>query len=142
MHKVTKKLLLLTAFLLLLPAAGSLRAQDPYRDARTCTVGLRLDGGTSWSFGSSFENVGANEVNLIQPYVGAGLIFNIRPWVRIGADYSYTRMIREQLYTSLQPVTGTGVAAGHVYFLPDFHDDVFWSNRERCFGNTVRAVSD
>jgi Outer membrane protein and related peptidoglycan-associated (lipo)proteins len=101
-----KKTSLLLVFLLLLSTAGGLRAQDPYRDASTGTVGLRLDGGTSWAFGSSFENIGANQVNLLQPYAGAGLLINIKPWVRIGADYSYTRMIREQLFTSLQPETG------------------------------------
>ena len=101
-----KETLLLLVFLLLLPTAGGLRAQDPYRDASTGTVGLRLDGGASWAFGSSFENIGANQVNLLQPYAGAGLLINIKPWVRIGADYSYTRMIREQLFTSLQPETG------------------------------------
>ena len=107
-----KKTSLLLVFLLLLSTAGGLRAQDPYRDARTGTVGLRLDGGASWAFGSSFENIGANQVNLLQPYAGAGLLINIKPWVRIGADYSYTRMIREQLSTSLQPLTGTGVVTG------------------------------
>ena len=101
-----KKTSLLLVFLLRLSTAGGLRAQDPYRDARTGTVGLRLDGGASWAFGSSFENIGANQVNLLQPYAGAGLLINIKPWVRIGADYSYTRMIREQLFTSLQPETG------------------------------------
>ena len=112
-----KKTSLLLVFLLLLSTAGGLRAQDPYRDASTGTVGLRLDGGTSWAFGSSFENIGANQVNLLQPYAGAGLLINIKPWVRIGADYSYTRMIREQLFTSLQPETG------HVYrdFKTRFH---------------------
>lgn len=107
-----KKTSLLLVLLLLLTTAGGLRAQDPYRDARTGTVGLRLGGGASWSFGSSFENVGANQANLIQPYAEAGLFVNIRPWVRIGADYSYTRMIREQLYTSLQPLSGAGIIAG------------------------------
>lgn len=106
MLKTKNKLPLLLVLLLLLPAPGGLRAQGPYRDARTGTVGLRLDGGASWAFGSSFENVGANQINLFQPYAGAGLLVNIRPWVRIGADYSYTRMIREQLFTSLSPVTG------------------------------------
>ena len=106
MSKIKKKLPLLLVLLLLLPASGGLHAQDPYRDARTGTVGLRLDGGASWAFGSSFENVGANQINLLQPYAGAGLLVNIKPWVRIGADYSYTRMIREQLFTSIQPETG------------------------------------
>ena len=112
MSKIKKKLPLLMAFLLLLPASGGLHAQGPYRDARTGTVGLRLDGGASWSFGSSFENVGANQINLIQPYGGAGLFVNIRPWVRLGADYSFTQMVREQLYSTLQPVSSGGVVAG------------------------------
>ena len=105
---------LLSVLLLLLATAGGLRAQDPYRATRTGTVGLRLDGGAAWSFGSSFENVGGNQVNLTQPYAGAGLLVNIRPWVRLGADYTYTRMIREQVFSSLQPVSGTGITAGSV----------------------------
>lgn len=106
MSQIKKRLSLLVVALLLLSTGAGLRAQDPYRDASTGTVGLRLDGGASWSFGSSFGNVGANQANLIQPYGGAGLLVNIRPWVRLGADYSYTRMIREQLFSSLQPETG------------------------------------
>ena len=112
MLQIKNKLPVLAASLLLFLTAGGLRAQAPYRDARTGTVGLRLEGGTSWSFGSSFENVGANEVNLIQPYAGAGLFVNIRPWVRVGADYSYTRMIREQLFSSLPALSGDGILAG------------------------------
>jgi outer membrane protein OmpA-like peptidoglycan-associated protein len=112
MSKNKNKLPLLLVLLLLLPGAGALYAQGPYREARTGTVGLRLDGGLSWSFGSSFENVGANEINLFQPYGDAGLLFNIKPWFRIGADYSITRMIREQMFTSLSPVTGGGVLPG------------------------------
>ena len=109
---MNKKTPLLLVLLLLLSTAAGLRAQDPYRDARTGTLGLRIDGGTSWSFGSSFENIGANEANLIQPYLGAGLLYNIRPWVRLGADYSFTQMVREQLFSSLPALSGTGIMAG------------------------------
>lgn len=114
MTKNKNKLPLIMVLLLLLPSAGILSAQGPYREARTGTVGLRLGGGLSWSFGSSFENIGANEINLFQPYGEAGLLFNIKPWVRLGADYSYTRMIREQMFSTLSPASGTGIAPGSV----------------------------
>ncbi len=114
MTKNKNKLPLILVILLLLPSAGALRAQGPYREARTGTVGLRLGGGVSWSFGSSFENIGANEINLFQPYGEAGLLFNIKPWVRIGADYSYTRMIREQMFSTLSPASGAGILPGSV----------------------------
>ena len=126
-----KQISILMATLSLLAAPVGLQAQDAYREARTGTVGIRLDGGASWSFGSSFGNVGANQINLIQPYGGAGVLVNIRPWLRLGADYSYTRMVREQLTPSLQPLTGDGLisgsAAGSVYrdFKTRFHGASF-----------------
>ena len=116
MSQIKKKLSLLVVLLLLLPAVG-LRAQAPdsdFKDARTGTVGLRISGGPAWTFGSQFENVGANQINLIQPFGEAGVFVNIKPWVRVGADYSYTRMIREQMFTSIPSATGSGVLPGSI----------------------------
>ena len=116
MSQMKKTLSVLMVLLLLIPVAG-LRAQDPdshFKDARTGTVGLRIAGGASEMFGSPFENVKADNRNLIQPFGEAGLFVNIKPWVRIGADYSYTRMLREQFYTSLEQIVGTGILPGSV----------------------------
>jgi outer membrane protein OmpA-like peptidoglycan-associated protein len=116
MSQIKKKLSLLAVLLLLMPAAV-LSAQQPdshFKDARTGTIGLRMNGGAMWAFGSPFENVNANEMNLIQPFGEAGLFVNIKPWVRVGADYSYTRMIREQLFTTLEPIIGDGIITSSV----------------------------
>lgn len=102
-------------------------AQEQFNASKTGSLGARLGGGVSWSFGSSFENVGANEINLIQPIGEAGLVYNILPWIRLAADYSYTQMVREQMYSSLQPSSGSGLipgsAQGDVYvdFKTRFH---------------------
>ena len=114
MSQIKKKLSLLVVLLLLIPAIV-LSAQQPdshFKDARTGTIGLRANGGAMWAFGSPFENVNANNLNLIQPYGEAGLFVNIKPWVRVGADYSYTRMIREQMFKSLEPLVGDGIITG------------------------------
>lgn len=89
-------------------------AQEQFNASKTGSLGARLGGGVSWSFGSSFENVGANEINLIQPIVEVGMIYNILPWVRIGIDYSFTQMVREQLFSSLQPDNSAGTLPGSV----------------------------
>jgi len=101
------------AFLVLLTlfsfsASVCAQEQDEYRTARTGTVGLRLDGGVSWNFGSSFENVNANRLNEIQPQIGAGLLYNISPRFRAGIDYSYTRMLRAQTDAAMHPISGGG----------------------------------
>lgn len=105
------KLTMMLTCLLLLVAVG-MQAQGEYRDARNRTLGLRINGGASWSFNSPFENIHADTRNLTQPLTSAGLIYNIRPWVRIGADHSYTTMVREQLLSSLQPIAGENMTAG------------------------------
>ena len=115
MQQIKKKLSLLMVLLLLIPAFG-LYAQEEvhFKDARTGTIGLRVAGGTSWAFGSRFENIGANQMNLIQPFGEAGMFVNISPAFRLGADYSFTRMVREQLFTSLNPLLGNSLLPGSV----------------------------
>ena len=64
--------------LLLLPA--SIQAQD----AREGTLGIRLDGGLSWSLGGDFANSGKNALTLIQlisaPVSGWGWTTVTRGW--------------------------------------------------------------
>lgn len=82
---------------------------DLYAQAsRTGTLGLRLDGGMLWSLGSGFENIGSGSLNEIQPVGDAGLYYNFSPRFRAGLDYSYSRIIREQLDGTQTPLTGGG----------------------------------
>ena len=94
--------------LLLLPA--SLQAQD----AREGTLGIRLDGGLSWSLGGDFANSGKNALTLIQPQGVVGLFYNFSSRFRMGLDYGYTRMIREQTNGTMNALPGGGIA-GEVY---------------------------
>ena len=100
--KVMKKIILV--LLLSLPTA--LWAQG--------TLGLRLDGGVSWMKGGGIEGASAKTITAIQPQVGVGLYYNFNPAFRLGLDFSYTRMLREQTNASLQPLPDGGVQ-GDVY---------------------------
>ena len=87
---------------------------DAYRSARTGTLGIRMDGGVSWSLGTSFEKPAAKPVDDIQPQGGMGIYYNISPLFRVGADYSYTRMLRENLNSTMKPLPNGGMQ-GTVY---------------------------
>lgn len=94
--------------LLLLPA--SLQAQD----AREGTLGIRLDGGLSWSVGGDFANSVKNAPTATQPQGVAGLFYNFSSRFRLGLDYGYTRMLREQTNETMNSLPGGGVE-GEVY---------------------------
>jgi hypothetical protein len=108
----------LTILLLALPLGGRATAQG--------IVGVRLSGGAAWSFGSSFRNVGANEANVLQPVLGAGVTVKVLPQFRVGLGYDYSQMVREQLNGTLEPISGSvlpGSVEGTVYsdFKTRFH---------------------
>lgn len=77
-------------------------------------VGVRLEGGVSWMRGGGFEGASAKTITAVQPQAGAGFFYNFNPAFRLGLDYSYTRMLREQTNGTLQPQTDGGVK-GDVY---------------------------
>lgn len=104
--------LIVPALMLLLPA--SLQAQGAFLASRTGTFGIRLDGGVSCSLGGDFANTGTGSVTSVQPQGMAGLFFNFSPRFRAGLDYSYTRMVREQLNGTMTPLPNGGVE-GEVY---------------------------
>jgi hypothetical protein len=87
---------ILAALLLLLP--GVVSAQD--------LIGVRLSGGLSWNVGSGFANVGSNKDNVVQPEGTVAVTLNALPRLRAGLGYSYTRMVREQLDGTLEPIGG------------------------------------
>ena len=109
---------ILTILLLTLPLGSVVSAQG--------LINVRLSGGVSWNFGSGFENVGANEANVVQPIVGGGVTVKVMPRLRAGLGYDYTQMVREQLNGTLQPISGNvlpGSVEGTVYsdFKTRFH---------------------
>ena len=98
---------ILLVLLLLLPASA--QSQQAYLTSRTGTLGIRLDGGVSWSQGHVFANEQISPASVVQPQGGVGLFFNFSPSFRLGLDYSYTRMLREQFDSTLTPLPGGGV---------------------------------
>ena len=105
-------------FLLTLTLCGQASAQG--------LVNVRLGGGAAWKFGSGFENIGDNEANVLQPVLGAVVSVNIMPNLRAGLNYDYSRMVREQLNGTLEPIEGNvlpGSVEGTVYkdFKTRFH---------------------
>ena len=60
-----------------------------YKEQRTNKVGLYLRGGTAWATGGSFAEW-SQACTPVQILGGAGLSWNIRPWVRLGLNYDYT----------------------------------------------------
>ena len=48
-----------------------------------------------------YENFDAKKSYKLSPAVGGGIDFTIRPWVRIGADYIWSRYRREQRFSNI-----------------------------------------
>ena len=81
----------------------AVRAQSAYETARSGSLGIRLDGGLSWSLGGGFANTGGNTLTVIQPQGNVGLYYNLSPRFRAGLDYNYSRMIRSQMNNTQSP---------------------------------------
>ena len=115
-----QRTLLLAILLLLTLAPGGGRA------AAQGIIGVRLSGGAAWNFGSGFKNLGANQANVLQPVLGGGVTVKVLPKMRVGLGYDYSRMVREQLNGTLEPIVGSvlpGSVEGTVYkdFKMRFH---------------------
>lgn len=104
---------IIAAALVLFMAQNGLQAQSAFNEARTGTLAVRLDGGSAWAFGSAFDKPGSTKAKEIQPFAGAGLLFNFTPRFRAGLDYSFSRLIREQ--TGDLVTLPDGSAEGEVY---------------------------
>lgn len=78
---------------------------DPLRNTnkelRTNTWSIYAQGGLSWANGVWYPNIDAKSSYKQSPAVGGGIDFTIRPWVRIGADYIWSRYRREQRFDAI-----------------------------------------
>lgn len=104
---------LIVPVLLLLMAETGLQARPGYLKARERTHTVRVDGGLSWVYGSGFDKMEGTRANATQPFVGVGALFNFSPRHRVGLDYSYSRMVREQ--TGALTTLPGGSVEGDVY---------------------------
>lgn len=70
-------------------------------DVRTGTWSIYAQGGLSWATDVWYDNINAKKSYNWSPAVGGGVDYTIRPWVRVGAEYLWSKYRREQRITAL-----------------------------------------
>ena len=71
---------------------------------RTSTWSLYAEGGATMVHGLGMSSVYAAPGMNIFPEIGAGVSFNIRPWIRLGLNYDFSKYAREQRFSEFQPL--------------------------------------
>ena len=66
---------------------------------RTSTWSLYAEGGATMVHGLGMSSVDAPPGMNIFPEIGAGVSFNIRPWIRLGLNYDFSKYAREQRFS-------------------------------------------
>ena len=98
------RLLTLTVIVLLFVPIIDIGAQERGSGTyRTCTWSLYGEAGATMSHGIGISNVNAAPWTSVSPEIGAGVSFNIRPWVRLGLNYDFSKYARELRFNKLQP---------------------------------------
>lgn len=75
---------------------------------RTATWSLYAEGGATMAHGLGMSSVDAAPGMNIFPEIGAGVSFNIRPWIRLGVNYDFPSM----------PVSRDSPSSSHWRFQP------------------------
>lgn len=79
--------------------------RDSNRELRSKTWSVYAEGGLSWATGVWYPSLDAKRSYKQSPAVGGGVDFTLCPWVRIGAEYIWSRYRREQRLSSLDQST-------------------------------------
>ena len=90
--------------------AAKAQVQD-YKALRTNTWSVYGQGGVSWATGVDYKNVSPPKGTSLSPEVGFGVNYNIRPWVRLGLNYEFSKYAREQRlsdFRSVAPIFSMG----------------------------------
>ena len=99
------RLLTLTVIVLLFVPIIDIGAQERGSGTyRTCTWSLYGEAGATMSHGIGISNVNAAPWTSVSPETGAGVSFNIRPWIRLGLNYDFSKYARELRFDKLQPL--------------------------------------
>lgn len=99
------RLLTLTVIALLFVPLIDIGAQERGSGTyRTCTWSLYGEAGVTMSHGIGISNVNAAPWTSVYPEIGAGVSFNIRPWIRLGLNYDFSKYARELRFDKLQPL--------------------------------------
>ena len=111
--------------------------RDTNKELRTRTWSVYAQGGLSWATGVWYQNLDAKKSYKQSPAVGGGFDFTIRPWVRIGADYIWSRYRREQRFDKLDTQASPAKSYGNyvmnthnVKVGAQFNFMEFWPNRK------------
>ena len=100
-----KRLLILTLTAILFVPIIDIGAQERGSGTyRTCTWSLYGEAGATMSHGIGISNVNAAPWTSVSPEIGAGVSFNIRPWIRLGLNYDFSKYARELRFNKLQPL--------------------------------------
>lgn len=99
------RLLTLTVIALLFVPLIDIGAQERSSGTyRTCTWSLYGEAGATMTHGIGISNVNAAPWTSVSPEIGAGVSFNIRPWIRLGLNYDFSKYARELRFDKLQPL--------------------------------------
>lgn len=86
------------------------------RAYRTSIWSFYAEGGATMVHGLGMSSADAAPGMNIFPEIGAGVSFNIRPWIRLGVNYDFSKYAREQRFSEFQPLeipAGTGTLSEH-----------------------------
>lgn len=119
-------------------AAQESSSQDMY-PAATPRWTVHAQGGLSWAAHVPYTNLNAFNSSSCAPAVGIGASYDIKPWLRVSADWLYSTYKREQQFTALDETESTHRLFGDYkvnYHNLEAHADfnmlnVLWKNR-RC----------
>ena len=79
------------------------QAQNAYDAYRTNTWSVYAQGGVSFATGGDMlKNTNTVRGVEIAPFVGGGVNYNIRPWVRLGLNYAFSKYQREQRLSQIE----------------------------------------
>ncbi|WP_315352719.1 hypothetical protein [Phocaeicola abscessus] len=110
---------------------GTQPPRDQNSELHTRTWSIYAQGGLSWANDVWYQNLDAKRSYQQSPTVGGGIDFTIRPWVRVGAEYLWSRYRREQ-WLNIWVGTGAGYtfAKGNEY-------GIYISNTQTQGGQTT-----
>ena len=118
------RLLILTVIALLFVPLIDIGAQERGSGTyRTCTWSLYGEAGATMSHGIGISNVNAAPWISVSPEIGAGVSFNIRPWIRLGLNYDFSKYARELRFDKLQPL-GDSAGDGTIDIDGDLSGDI------------------
>ena len=74
---------------------------------RTRPWSVYVEEGATMVHGVGMASIDAAPGMGVSPEVGAGVSLGIRPWLRVGANYDFSKYAREQRFSELQPLSDT-----------------------------------